>query len=157
MDECANIAPIRELASIASTGAGQGVQLVSVFQDMTQIAAVYGRDSAQTIVSNHRAKIILSGVADAQTHEYVARLLGEEEVRQTASTSGAEGRSSRTESVMYRSLAPANALREMSPGQGLLIYGHLPPARLSLRAWFRDRRLRERAEGDALAAKTGSR
>jgi type IV secretion system protein VirD4 len=152
LDECANIAPIRELAGIASTGAGQGIQLVSVFQDMAQIAAVYGRDSAPTIVSNHRAKIILSGIADAGTHEYVGRMLGETEVRQTASTSGAEGRSSKTESVMYRSIAPANALREMPPGQGLLIYGHLPPARLSLRPWFRDKALTQLANPTPVVA-----
>ncbi|MGH6886613.1 MAG: type IV secretory system conjugative DNA transfer family protein, partial [Geminicoccales bacterium] len=30
LDECANIAPLRDLATLASTGAGQGIQLVSV-------------------------------------------------------------------------------------------------------------------------------
>ena len=80
LDECANIAPLRDLATLASTGAGQGIQLVSVFQDMAQINAVYGRDRAPTIVSNHRAKVILSGIADPQTLEYLARLLGDEEV-----------------------------------------------------------------------------
>jgi type IV secretion system protein VirD4 len=147
LDECANIAPLRELATLASTGAGQGIQLVSVFQDMAQINAVYGRDRAPTIVSNHRAKVILSGIADAQTLDYVARLLGDEEVRQVSSTSGAEGRRSTTESVAYRSLAPANVLREMRPGHGLLVYGHLAPARLALRPWFGERRLREVAVG----------
>jgi type IV secretion system protein VirD4 len=142
LDECANIAPLRELATLASTGAGQGIQLVSVFQDMAQINAVYGRDRAPTIVSNHRAKVILSGIADAQTLDYVGRLLGDEEVRQVSSTSGAEGRRSKTESTGYRSIAPANVLREMEPGSGLLVYGHLAPARIALRPWFRDPRLR---------------
>ena len=36
LDECANIAPLRDLATLASTGAGQGIQLVSVFQDMAR-------------------------------------------------------------------------------------------------------------------------
>ena len=44
---------------------------MSVFQDMAQINAVYGRDRAPTIVSNHRAKVILSGIADTQTIDYV--------------------------------------------------------------------------------------
>ena len=148
LDECANIAPLRDLATLASTGAGQGIQLVSVFQDMGQVNSVYGRDRANTIVSNHRAKVILSGVADAHTIDYVGRLLGDEEVRQISSTSGAEGRRSTTQSVAYRSLAPANVLREMRPGHGLLVYGHLPPARLALRPWFKDRELRSRAAGD---------
>jgi type IV secretion system protein VirD4 len=145
LDECANIAPLRDLATLAATGAGQGIQLVSVFQDMAQINAVYGRDRAPTIVTNHRAKVILSGIADSATFEYVVRLLGDEEVRQISSTSGAEGRRSTTKSVAYRSLAPANVLREMRPGHGLLVYGHLAPARIALRPWFEDRRLRELA------------
>src|SRR5206468_1888264 len=110
LDECANIAPLRELATLASTGAGQGIQLVSVFQDMAQISAVYGRDRAPTIVSNHRAKVILSGIADAQTLEYVTRLLGDEEVPQTSSTKSGEGRRSTTRSLAHRTLAPANVL-----------------------------------------------
>ena len=145
LDECANIAPLRDLATLASTGAGQGIQLVSVFQDMAQIDAVYGRDRAPTIVSNHRAKVILSGIADPPTLEYLARLLGDEEVRQMSATSGAEGRRSTTESVAYRNLAPANVLREMRPGKGVLVYGHLAPARIALRPWFKDRRLRQLA------------
>ena len=147
LDECANIAPLRDLATLASTGAGQGIQLVSIFQDMAQINAVYGRDRAPTIVSNHRAKVVLSGIADAQTLDYVGRLLGDEEVSQLSSTSGAEGRRSTTESVALRSLAPANVLREMRPGRGLLVYGHLAPARVELRPWFRERRLRRLAAG----------
>ena len=96
LDECANIAPLRDLPTLASTGAGQGIQLVSVFQDMAQINAVYGRDHAPTIVSNHRAKVVLSGIGDPRTLDYVAALLGDEEVRQVASTRGAEGRRSTT-------------------------------------------------------------
>ena len=144
LDECANIAPLRDLATLASTGAGQGIQLVSVFQDMAQIHAVYGRDHAPTIVSNHRAKVILSGISDPQTLDYVARLLGDEQVPFRSSTSSRQGRST-TESVSYRHLAPANVLREMRPGHGVLVYGHLAPARITLRPWFKDRRLRQLA------------
>ena len=146
LDECANIAPLRDLATLASTGAGQGIQLVSVFQDMAQIYAVYGRDHAPTIVSNHRAKVILSGISDPQTLEYVGRLLGDEQVPLTSSTSGAHGQS-RTESVSFRHLAPANVLREMRPGHGVLVYGHLAPTRITLRPWYKDRGLRRLAHG----------
>jgi type IV secretion system protein VirD4 len=145
LDECANIAPLRELATLASTGAGQGIQLVSVFQDMAQINAVYGHDRAPTIVSNHRAKVILSGISDTPTLSYLARLLGDEQVHQLATTLDADGHRSTTESVAYRDLAPENLLREMRPGQGVLVYGHLPPARIALRPWFKERRLRRLA------------
>jgi type IV secretion system protein VirD4 len=145
LDECANIAPLRELAALAATGAGQGIQLVSVFQDMAQISAVYGPDRTPTIVSNHRAKVILSGIADTPTLRYVAQLLGAREVRRTATNVDPDGRRSTSESIAYRELAPENLLREMSPGEGILVYGHLPPARIALRPWFKERRLRRLA------------
>jgi len=54
---------------------------------------------------------------------------------------GAEARST-TESSIYRALAPAARIRESAAGTGILIYGSLPPARIALRPWFRDRHLR---------------
>ena len=145
LDECANIAPLRELATLAATGAGQGIQLVSVFQDMAQINAVYGRDHAATIIANHRAKIVLSGIADPHTLGYLARLLGAEQVRDATAHIDADGRRSTSEHIAYRDLAPEYLLRQMQPGHGVLVYGHLPPSEITLRPWFNEPRLRERA------------
>jgi type IV secretion system protein VirD4 len=145
LDECANIAPLREIATLAATGAGQGIQLVSVFQDLAQINAVYGREHAPTIVSNHRAKIVLSGIADPHTLGYLARLIGHEQVRDRTASVDADGRRSTSEQISYRGLAPEHLLRQMQPGHGILVYGHLPPTQITLRPWFKERRLRRLA------------
>ena len=145
LDEAANIAPLRNLDALASTAAGHGIQLVSVFQDLAQIASRYG-DRAQTVVNNHRAKVVLSGISDTMTLEYASRLLGDEEVMQASITRGARGTRSTTESPTVRNLAPAHALRGIKPGEGVLVYGHLPPARLQLRPWFADRMLKRLAD-----------
>ena len=141
LDEAANIAPLRNLDQLASTAAGHGIQLVSVFQDLAQIASRYG-ERAQTVVNNHRAKVVLSGISDTMTLEYASRLLGDEDVMQASITQSARGGRSTTESPATRSLAPAHALRGIKPGEGVLVYGHLPPARLQLRPWFADKGLR---------------
>ena len=141
LDECANIAPLRELGKIAATGAGQGIQLVTVFQDMAQVSAVYGRDVAPTIASNHRAKLLLQGISDADTLDYAARLLGEEPVANRSMTHHACGDRATTESTHYRTLLPPNALRQMREGEALLVYGAVPPVRIRLRRWFADPRL----------------
>lgn len=148
LDEAANIAPLRDLDTLASTAAGQGIQLVSVFQDLAQLKDRWGTRAA-TIVNNHRAKVIGAGTSDPDTLDYVARVLGDEEIRQVSSTAGREGHGSTTESTTYRSLAPANVVREGLPGTGVLVYGHLPPARLALRPWFDDRGLRRAAAAEA--------
>ena len=61
LDEAANIAPLPDLDVLASTGAGQGVQLLTVLQDLAQAHDRWGRDRADTIVNNHRAKVIGAG------------------------------------------------------------------------------------------------
>jgi type IV secretion system protein VirD4 len=146
LDELANIAPIPNLAEIASTGAGQGVQLLSVFQDLAQVSARYGRQ-ASTIVNNHRATVLGSGISDPDTLSYVSRVLGAGEFEQRSRSTGEKGRRSETEGDTYRDLAPANFVRERDPGTGLLVYGHLPPAKIKLRPWYEDRELRRLRDG----------
>ena len=142
LDEAANIAPLRDLDTLASTAASQGIQLVSIFQDLSQVYARYG-EGTQTVVNNHRAKIILSGISDTQTLEYASRLLGDEEVLQSSVTRSSRGAQSTTQSTSLRNIAPASVLRSIRPGEGVLVYGHLPPTRLTLRPWFQDKRLRD--------------
>jgi type IV secretion system protein VirD4 len=146
LDECANIAPIPNLAEIASTGAGQGVQLLSVFQDMAQVSSRYGRQ-ASTIINNHRAKVFGTGISDPETLSYVSRVLGAGEFEQRSRSTGEKGRRSETEGDTYRDLAPANVVRERDPGTGLLVYGHLPPAKIKLRPWYEDSELRRLRDG----------
>ncbi|MGH9067569.1 MAG: type IV secretory system conjugative DNA transfer family protein, partial [Acidimicrobiales bacterium] len=140
LDEAANIAPLAELDSVASTAASHGIQLVTVWQDMAQVAARYGARAA-TVVNNHRGKVVLSGISDPATLDHVSVLIGDEEVAQSSTTTDPGGGRSTTRSTASRRLAPADALRRISPGEGVLVYGHLPPARLRLRPWFADRRL----------------
>ena len=148
LDEAANIAPIRDLDTLASTAAGLGIQLVTVCQDLAQMAARYDPERARTIANNHRAKLILSGVCDLGTLDLVSGLAGEIAVAQeTTSHDLRDGRRTRTTASVLRRLAPADQLRRVPPGHGVLIYGHLPPVRLRLRPWFADRRLRRRGAG----------
>ena len=146
LDEAANIAALPELDGLASTGAGKGIQLVSVFQDLAQVEARYGK-RAQTIVNNHRAKVFASGIGDPSTLDYISQVVGDGEFRQVSETAGEKGRTSSTEGSTYRALAPANVVRQAKPGSALLVYGHLPPVRLSLRPWFEELDLRELVEG----------
>lgn len=154
LDECANIAPIPNLAEIASTGAGQGVQLLSVFQDMAQVSSRYGRP-ASTIVNNHRAKVFGTGISDAETLSYVSRVVGAGEFEQRSRSTGEKGRHSQTEGDTYRDLAPANVVRERNPGTGLLVYGHLPPAKIRLRPWYEDDELRRLREASTNSSDAG--
>lgn len=135
LDEAANIAPLRDLDAIASTAAGHGVQLVTVWQDLAQVRARYG-ERASTVVNNHRAKVVLSGISDPATLEYASRLIGDADVSDNTLTIDPHGGRSTTRSRRERRLAPDAELRRIRPGEGVLVYGHLPPARIRLRPWY---------------------
>jgi len=148
LDEAANIAPLPNLDEIASTGPGQGVQLLTVLQNLSQAADRWGRDRAETLVANHRARLFCSGIGDRATLEYLHHTLGEEEIARFAThRQGALNPGSRTISSDFRALAPAHLVRQSASDEALLIYGRLPPAWLRLRLWYSHPALRSLAAG----------
>jgi type IV secretion system protein VirD4 len=80
LDELGNAVPIPNVAEIASTAASHNIQLISIFHDIAQARTRY-RDQALTVINNHRARMLLSGVADIETLKYFSDLVGEEELR----------------------------------------------------------------------------
>ncbi|HTZ09216.1 MAG TPA: type IV secretory system conjugative DNA transfer family protein [Acidimicrobiales bacterium] len=145
LDEAANVAPLADLDVLASTGAGHGVQLVTVWQDLAQLEARYGRRSG-TVVNNHRVKVFLSGIADPGTLEHASTLVGETEVRSRTTTVDASGAPSVTDAPTPRRLVAPDALRRIAPGRAVVVSGHLPPVSLTLRTWPDVPALRRRAE-----------
>jgi type IV secretion system protein VirD4 len=65
LGQVVGIAPIDDLAAVASTGAARGVQVVSVFKDMQQIDGHYGR-KARLLVNNHPAKLVFPRGPDVE-------------------------------------------------------------------------------------------
>jgi type IV secretion system protein VirD4 len=143
LDEAGNVAPLPNLAEIASTAPSHNIQLVSIFHDLAQARSRYGKQ-AETVVNSHRARMLLPGVADLDTLRYFSGLAGEEEARDTTRTTGYGG-ATRTVAVRRRPLVAPEALRQLDPGHALLLYGRIPPAEVRLRMWFSDRRLRRLA------------
>ena len=135
LDELGNAVPLPNLAEIASTATSHNIQLISIFHDIAQARTRY-RDQSLTVINNHRARLLLSGVADMETLRYFSELVGEEEVKD---------RSDPGAPIRRRPLAPADQLRQIKPEHGLLIYGSLRPAILRLRLYFNDRKLKHDA------------
>ncbi|MFP5377710.1 MAG: type IV secretory system conjugative DNA transfer family protein, partial [Acidimicrobiia bacterium] len=146
LDEAGNIAPLKDLPAYASTARSHGISLVSVWQDQAQIRALYGT-RAPTVLNNHRAKIFGTGISDADTLEYVSRLVGDAgfvERNFSSDTSGGARRSV-SEHTAYRRAAPMHAVRRVGVDRAVLVYGSELPALLQLRPWFADRGLRRLA------------
>jgi type IV secretion system protein VirD4 len=140
LDELGNVAPLPNLAEIASTAASHNIQLVSIFHDLAQARARYG-DQALTAINNHRARMLLPGVADLDTLRYFSELLGQQHTNDPQ-----QGARQPKPPRERRPLAAPEQLRQLPAGHALLVYGRLPPTRLRLRPYFRDRHLRTLAQ-----------
>jgi type IV secretion system protein VirD4 len=150
LDEAGNCAALSELDVLATTARGQGIQLVTVWHDRSQLEARYGA-KASTILNNHRAKLFLSGLADLSALELGSRLIGERQQVEQSHSMGSDGRHSVNESPLYRPLLPVEDLRRLRPGEGVLLYGHLRPTPVRLRPFYHpgERRRRQRLEDRA--------
>lgn len=143
LDEAGNVAPLPNLAEIASTAPSHNIQLISIFHDLAQARSRYGQQ-AETVVNSHRARMLLPGVADLETLRYFSGLAGEEEAADRTRTTGSGG-TTRSTSIRRRPLIAPEALRQLAPDHALLLYGRIPPTELTLRMWFADHRLRRLA------------
>jgi type IV secretory pathway TraG/TraD family ATPase VirD4 len=147
LDEAGNCAALSDLDVLATTARGQGIQLVTVWHDKSQLEARYGTKTS-TILNNHRAKLFLSGLADLSALELGARLIGDRALTERNRSMGSDGRHSLNESTQYRPLLPVEDLRRLRPGEGVLLYGHLRPTPIGLRPYYlpREEARRDRVE-----------
>jgi hypothetical protein len=96
-DDAVGVAPVDDLASLASTAGARGVQVVSVFQDLGQVAGHYG-DDADRVVQNHAAKLVLPGRSPERSLGGMDELLPSDLARQLGPFEAA---------LLYDTAAPA--------------------------------------------------
>ncbi len=146
IDEAGNT-PLRSLPQYASTLAGLGVLLVTIWQSIAQIEEAYRRQ-ADTILTNHLSKVFYTGLSDPAAFRYIAQVLGDVEVETRSRSQAADARSSLQLSTSREPLVPPHMARQMPPGDALLIHGTLPPAHVRTLPWWADRRLSSRGKRD---------
>jgi type IV secretion system protein VirD4 len=135
MDEAANIAPVRNLASWLSQCGDHGIVIATIWQSIAQIDQRYGRAARDAICAASTAQVFIPPLADPTSVSYLTELLGEEPV---ANASGRLG--SQTLSVSHQKAGPAPWLRQIGRGRAILIYRDLPPAIVTAPGWFEDPR-----------------
>ncbi len=132
LDEAANFARIPRLAGYASSGPGQGIQLLLCYHDLAQVESGYSEAAARTIWNNCRARVLLPGQGDIKTLELFSRAIGDE-TRTYRTNHRDRWSSSSGEQRIGRPLASIDELRRLK--RAVLLYANAHPARLELRRW----------------------
>ncbi len=141
LDEAGNL-PLARLPEFASTVAGLGVQLVTVWQAMSQIKSLY-RDDADTVITNHLTKVIYPGLSDEGSLDYLEKLTGDEEVETILNTDDKWrfwAGSMQLQGTRL-GLTPKHVIRTMPTGESLLVHGQLLPAHIKSVPWFEQKQL----------------
>jgi len=141
MDEAANIAPVRNLASWLSQCGDHGIVIATIWQSIAQIDQRYGRAARDAICAASTAQVFIPPLAEPTSAGYLTALLGDEPVANASSS----GPSRQTLSISHQKAAPSPWLRQIGRGQAVLIYRDLPPAIVTAPGWFEDPRFADYA------------
>ncbi|MGD7708123.1 type IV secretory system conjugative DNA transfer family protein [Microlunatus sp. Y2014] len=152
LDEAANVAPLRRLDQIASKGAGEGIVLLTVWQNEAQIDKIYGAVDARTILGNHTARLYMSGITDQQTLDSLSRLIGTDTIDRETTQTDRDGRTSRSRTPTDIEVAPSPWLRQLPDDVAVLITSKFKPAKVSLPGWWEDDTLRPLVDPAVAAA-----
>lgn len=81
IDELASLEKLASLEDVLTKGRKHGVRVVAGLQTVSQLAAIYGKDMAQTLRASFRNLVVLGGSkTDAETAKEMSTALGEHEV-----------------------------------------------------------------------------
>jgi len=131
LDECANVAPIPDLPAMLSEAGGQGLQVICVFQDISQVRRRWPRE-ADGFMSLFGARIILSGVADPGTLDQLSLLAGDWDrpvqtlsEQRPATWLGNPNQHTKTESWTTRRerIIPPDRIAQLDRGEALVMIG----------------------------------
>jgi type IV secretion system protein VirD4 len=124
LDEVANIAPLPDLPSIVTEGAGQGLLTLACLQDLSQARHRWGRE-ADAFLSIFGCTVVFGGIGDMATLEALSVLGGEVEVatHSYGRSRGYDGRAHPSVNVssIFRRRLPVDVVARGLPGRALCL------------------------------------
>lgn len=132
IDDAVGCAPFGLLDQLASLGAGLGIQVLTLSQDLSQLGRVSGQERASQLADSHRARVVLPGITDPFTLDYLNALIRGNRLTDPSRTDVED------DAVISGS---AGWMRTLDDDAAIVIYGNLAPIRVKLRPWYGDKAL----------------
>lgn len=125
-DEFGNIGMLNNMSINAATVRSRKISIVACLQSITQLYQVYGLNNAKAILNNLKTKILLPGISDIETINYISNLCGNTEIN-TKSESHNKDNKSISYSKTKRKLFEDGELRTLGDNQALIIFNNKMP------------------------------
>lgn len=145
MDEFTALGRIDIIATAMAYMAGYNLRLLPVIQSMAQLDAVYGKDVARALATNHAMQVVFAPREQQDANDY-SEMLGYTSLRRRNLTRGRTRRElSRSESEERRALMLPQELKAMDPRHEIVFCeGLAHPARCRKIRYFAERRYQAR-------------
>ena len=145
MDEFTSIGKVEIIAHSVSYMAGYNIRLFPIIQSVAQLDAVYGKEYARTIITNHALQIIYTPREQQDANEY-SEMLGYTTVKRRNVSRGRER--SVSESEERRALMLPQELKAMSQDNEIILYeGMAHPAKVNKIRYYQDGMFTKRLKG----------
>jgi type IV secretion system protein VirD4 len=146
MDEFTSIGKVEIIATAVSYMAGYNLRLLPIIQSMAQLDAVYGKEHARTLITNHALQILYAPREQQDANDY-SEMLGYTTVRKE---SVSKGKSERTvsEHEERRALMLPQELKAMGADKEVFLYEGLPhPVLCEKIRYYQDKHFTQRLKG----------
>lgn len=154
LDEIGNLAPLPSLPNLMAEGGGTGITTMPVLQSLAQARSKWGENAAAAIWDASIVKIILGGGSDSKHLHDLSLLFGDRDDPTDSTTVGDRGSRSAQRSIRRVPTLPAETIRTLPTGTGLILLRSAPPVIAKLRYWLEradaSKLLADRAEIEAL-------
>ncbi|MFF4168049.1 type IV secretory system conjugative DNA transfer family protein [Streptomyces sp. NPDC001741] len=142
VDEAGNMLRYPRLPNILTTGRGMGIDVLTVWHDLSQLRDRLGPQKANTVLSASGLRMLLPGCGDLETLRYFSGLYGRTEVMKT-SHGRSRGEYSTNTSATETDLAPVHSLQQLPDFTAIAQYSNQPPIKVRMRLTFRDKDLKK--------------
>lgn len=145
MDEFTSIGRVEIIATAVSYMAGYNIRLLPIIQSMAQLDAVYGREQARTLITNHALQILYAPREQQDANDY-SEMLGYTTVKRESISRGREV--SRSENEERRALMLPQELKAMGPEKEVFLFEGIPyPVLCEKIRYYKDRTFRKKLLG----------
>jgi len=144
MDEFTSIGRVDILAKAVAYMAGYNLRLLPIIQSMAQLDAVYGRELARTLMTNHALQILYAPREQQDANEY-SDMLGYTTVRKENRTRGRGREVSRSEHEEKRALMLPQELKALGADKEVFLYEGIPhPVKCGKIRYYQDKYFTQR-------------
>jgi hypothetical protein len=135
LDEAPNIAVLRTLPEIITTGRGDGIAADIIGQDLHKFEESYGRSQARTIRLSCAGELVFGGSRDVDHLRELSQLTGEQ-TSQSRSVSVGGSQKTTTTAERIEARLKMEDIRLLKPNHALLLYANLTHSIVHLKPYW---------------------